>query len=517
MNRFTDRTVLILFCLISSAFAVRIHTNSKPAALSCDQCKSMVSTLVTISGSPTLQNLTVDILDVACNTSYANNTVDAAICRDLSALIVDNGLPWIVKELNSLAWDIPLTVCSDVAKVCQQPCCLTNNVPEQVHLSLTSSPDFSEMRVAWTTLLPTASSIVQWWTANSGGQVSTSSPGANRTYVEGGWVGMLHSALMTKLHPATTYTYRVGDLDTNTWSAKNFTFTTLPTMPLSRPLRVVAIADMAYDNTSDATVAALTQLVAQNQVDLVLHYGDVSYADGDEQHWDIFWRKVEPIASAVPYMTTPGNHEFWWNFTSYKHRVWMPTPSMDVTYYALAVGPVFFLMMDSESWIDTANIPAWEVAWADSVMATVNRTERPFLFAVHHRPLYCTSEPSSQCKEMAEVLRSQVEAMYNKNRVDVVLSGHMHNYERTWPIAGNGTVAQKSYQNPTAPTYIVNGAAGNREGNDKPHCNAPWDASPSACLEQKGFMTIEVSMTQAAMKFWDSEKGVMLDSVTITK
>jgi hypothetical protein len=34
----------------------------------------------------------------------------------------------------------------------------------------------------------------------------------------------------------------------------------------------------------------------------MVHNGDVSYADGDFGHWDIFMRKIEPLASSIPYM-----------------------------------------------------------------------------------------------------------------------------------------------------------------------------------------------------------------------
>ena len=55
------------------------------------------------------------------------------------------------------------------------------------------------------------------------------------------------------------------------------------------------------------------------QIDAVIHSGDVSYADGFMQHWDTFFNKIEPIASRVPYMVTPGNHEFWYSPRSNSH------------------------------------------------------------------------------------------------------------------------------------------------------------------------------------------------------
>ena len=47
-------------------------------------------------------------------------------------------------------------------------------------------------------------------------------------------------------------------------------------------------------------------------------------------------------------------------------------------------------------------------------------------------------------------------------QVDVVIQAHQHDYERTLPV-NNLTAAGSDYQNPRAPVYVVNGAAGNRE------------------------------------------------------
>jgi|AntRauTorckE5430_2_1112549.scaffolds.fasta_scaffold62737_2 hypothetical protein len=59
---------------------------------------------------------------------------------------------------------------------------------------------------------------------------------------------------------------------------------------------------MGYANSSDTTVHSLAELARNGSIDLMVHNGDVSYADGDFGHWDIFMRKIEPIAASVPYM-----------------------------------------------------------------------------------------------------------------------------------------------------------------------------------------------------------------------
>lgn len=188
-------------------------------------------------------------------------------------------LPWIDKQLNTLAWDIPLGFCSVFVPVCLNPCCTAATAPEQLHLALSASP--SEVTITWVTLNDTATSTVQWGAAEGGqSPLPYQSSGFVKTYTFGGWVGVLHEATITNLEPGLTYTYRVGD-EAGGWSAA-YNFSTLPFRvgSVGRPLRIVQIGDMAYDNTSDATVADITALVEQGLVDLVLHIGDIGYADG---------------------------------------------------------------------------------------------------------------------------------------------------------------------------------------------------------------------------------------------
>jgi hypothetical protein len=47
-------------------------------------------------------------------------------------------------------------------------------------------------------------------------------------------------------------------------------------------------------------------------IDMVIHIGDICYANGYLSQWDQFTAQVEPIASSVPYMVGSGNHERDW-------------------------------------------------------------------------------------------------------------------------------------------------------------------------------------------------------------
>lgn len=39
-------------------------------------------------------------------------------------------------------------------------------------------------------------------------------------------------------------------------------------------------------------------------------------------------QKVEPYAARIPYMTTPGNHETFYNFAAYRYRYQMPVDNL---------------------------------------------------------------------------------------------------------------------------------------------------------------------------------------------
>ena len=93
-------------------------------------------------------------------------------------------------------------------------------------------------------------------------------------------------------------------------------------------------------------------------------------------------------------------------------------------------------------------------------------------------PAAITSCYTAQAVVTPAFASSQVEASFNARRVDVAISAHMHGYQRSWPLALGGNVTSRSYANPTAPVYVVNGAAGNREGNERP-APANWSAFES--------------------------------------
>ena len=275
--------------LLLASAAAALAAAAAPQSAACDSCISQATALAGIANNATAVQAWVKGLQAQCAAAYPSNPADAAIC-DAIAEAEGGVLPFLYKQVTTLAYDA-LGVCSVFIAVCTQPANAdpTGVAPEQVHLALTG--DLSEMSVAWVTLNASAS-VVQWGpqpagqSSCEGAPLPNSAAGFERTYTQGGWLGVVHVATMSGLARGAGYCYRVGGSNgaAEGWSAA-FGFTTVPADAGSAatPLRLIQTGDMGYAGNSDTTVAQLTglaQLAPGSRPHVWLHTGDTSYDDG---------------------------------------------------------------------------------------------------------------------------------------------------------------------------------------------------------------------------------------------
>ena len=246
----------------------------------CSVCKEVAASIYKYAENKTAINDTIAALQGACNEKFKAHAIKKKICDYLVKGMV-NLFPFAIKEFNTLAWDSS-NLCN-VAGACTTRCCNTSFTPEQVHISLTK--DSSEMAAMWTTLEDTKLHQVRYGVDKNLLNL-TSSNGFSTTYKHFGWIGNLHVAKMRNLKPDTRYYYQVGD-GTDNWS-KVFSFKTFhPDIGTSdvHPLRIGSVGDMGYANNSDNTINRLSELIDNGELDMVIHNGDISYADGEFAHW----------------------------------------------------------------------------------------------------------------------------------------------------------------------------------------------------------------------------------------
>ena len=150
--------------------------------------------------------------------------------------------------------------------------------------------------------------------------------------------------------------------------------------------------------------------------------------------------------------------------------------------------------------------PGTQLAWLKNDLASVNRQKTPWVIVGGHRPWYVSE---TECKEC----QTAFEPLLNQYGVDLVLHGHKHFYERESAIS-NG-VAQE-LNNPTAPWYIVNGAAGHYDGLDTP--TLPLVNTSRKVITEYGWSRFTVhNCTHLTTEFIASGNGSVLDTATLYK
>ena len=227
----------------------------------------------------------------------------------------------------------------------------------------------------------------------------------------------------------------------------------------------VAFGVVGDTGQTEVTAAVLEHLASMPDLDLLLHTGDLSYADGFPPRWDSFGRLAEPLMSRVPALVVPGNHDVTLNgaeSTAYRTRY--PTPhvssgSPSPDWWSYDVGLAHVVGMSSYAPVgperglfDGAEAPMRE--WLRADLSRVDRDATPWIIAVFHVPWYNSN--AGHFKE-AERHRAALERTLYDAGVDVVLNGHVHSYERTVPTFDGAP-------DPCGAAHLVVGDGGNYEG-----------------------------------------------------
>jgi len=308
--------------------------------------------------------------------------------------------------------------------------------------------------------------------------------GSSRLFVDGGeerrqqWI---HNVLLTDLKPNTNYLYRVGS--DQGWSSYYFTKTVMDGQNWSPTLAL--FGDLGNDNA--ISLPYLQKGAGSGLFHAVLHVGDFAY-DMDEDNGvkgDLFMEQIEPIASMVPYMTCPGNHENKYNFSNYKARFDMPGDIDKRMFYSFNMGPVHFISVSTEFYYflhfgveQLINQYYWLKADLKQANTPEARGVRPWIVLFGHRPMYCSNNDKDDCTKYQTMTRVGLpvvgwwglEDLLYEYGVDLAVWAHEHSYERLLPVYNMtvkpGPDPTAPYINPQAPVHIITGSAGCREKTD---------------------------------------------------
>jgi len=257
---------------------------------------------------------------------------------------------------------------------------------------------------------------------------------------------LVHEVRIDGLEPRTPYFWKVESVDDKQQRLE----TPLLTM------RTACSEDDAYafvvigDTQSNPAVSAVIATHAwAARPDFAVIAGDLVGTGPNKAHWTKqFFPSMKPLIERVAFFPVLGNHEqdakFYYDYVS------LPDPEF---YYTFVYGNAQFFMLDSNREVGPGSD---QYAWLEKQLAAC---QSEWKFVVYHHPSYSSDENDygdmwKGRSTHGDLRVRRLVPLYDRYGVDIVWNGHIHSYERTWPLRGN-----KVSDDPGT-TYIVTGGGG---------------------------------------------------------
>jgi Icc-related predicted phosphoesterase len=243
----------------------------------------------------------------------------------------------------------------------------------------------------------------------------------------------LHEVHVCGLGSDSVYYYKVGG--PGHWSTV-YDVATAPVPGDQAPFRFAVSGD---SRGSGDVFAQIAQAVSGQGIDFQIFTGDLIDNTTNQNDWDkLFEGKVgsfatQDLIATRPLMPVNGNHDnlgvyYLGNF-ALPQVVSNGESAEGEEWYSFDYANAHFVMLSSEG---GAQLDA-QAAFMDEDLAKVDRTKTPWVFVVFHRaPYTCGSKHQSD----SVAPRTKWQPLFDKYSVDVVFTGHVHNYQRSKPIRG---------------------------------------------------------------------------------
>ena len=269
--------------------------------------------------------------------------------------------------------------------------------------------------------------------------------------------GLIHRVNAKNLTPGTEYVYRFGDEELNAWcktgkfktaarSNRNFTFMHISDPQGDNELHYQSYNQLLNDSTSmfNPEWIALTGDITDDS-----HFGKSI----DLNEWELALTSQWDVFKNYPVSAVSGNHDGAINafHSRYNFKFVEGSDTSTGEYYSFDYQGVHFTCLNSN---DTPNpkdpytrgISDAQLSWAEADLKAHQNDK--FLIVMMHKGLFDAGGHS--CNEDGsdydiEKMRRQLAPMFTKYGVDLVLEGHDHLYNLSYPMVADEYVGQSSY------------------------------------------------------------------------
>jgi predicted phosphodiesterase len=200
-----------------------------------------------------------------------------------------------------------------------------------------------------------------------------------------------------------------------------------------RRFRFAAFGDT---RTGHSVHRSIVEALDREMVDFTVHTGDMVDRGGRQDQWTRFFQIERPLLVDTPIMPLVGNHDVSGRdyFRQYfLHALW----AQNEHYFVRDWGNLRVVGVDSGI---ECREGCSQYYFAERALAEGARLGKLMVMALHYPP-YSSGEHGSSAD-----VQGPISTLARRHGVELVLTGHDHNYERTQPIDGT--------------TYIVTGSSG---------------------------------------------------------
>ena len=210
--------------------------------------------------------------------------------------------------------------------------------------------------------------------------------------------------------------------------------------------KIVAVGDFSCTEDAKNTVINMINI----DPELLLGLGDYSY-ETSAKCWKDIVGGIDPQKIKISF----GNHEF---EDESLLKQYMEYTNLDKQYYSFDRNNVHFISMATEIPFEQGS-EQFEFVNHDLMKSKTNPSI-DWIIVYYHAPMY-TSETHH---EGLESFRDLYHSLFNEYGVDLVLQGHVHNYQRTYPLIYNS-------ENPSNPTITQSAILSNGDNQENIYVN----------------------------------------------
>lgn len=308
----------------------------------------------------------------------------------------------------------------------------------------------------------------------------------------------MHEVVLTGLKPEREYLYRVSSTlkDGKVLTSDIYTFKTAVNDSTAYTFGYVS------DTQNNIPVwGKIAQLLFNERPNFVLHGGDIVGNGKKKEEWlNEFLKPGHVLMSRIPMYAAIGNHEN--NHDHYYQYMANPAPE---DYYTFTYGNAQIFIIDDNKDLAPGSV---QRAWLERELAA---SKAKWKFAVHHHPPFNSDEDDygntwRGASTYGDVDVRTIVPLYERYGVDIVFNGHIHDYERTFPVVGNRTVEEGGV------VYVTAGGGGGGLENYSP--NRSWFTAK--VRRDHHFVLVSVNGGTLQLQAID-QNWQLFDTYTITK